>query len=193
MIYQYEEKVVNRSNDFLDKDNFIGYILPNGSIFSCENHNVSNVDTFLKMYLVLLDEDISKKDELLNIETDNELAKIILVYLKKMSHDEIHALLEFTRKESTTIKDLLVSLFGCHLITRLKKEILTSEIDHTCFYNYLLHDFKIMSLSKLVYDKDSKEYKYVDFADRNDYLYDEIIRVKNDVGNGDINLFHKTR
>ena len=191
MIYEYNDEVVNRSNDFFDIRNFVGYILPDGSIFKCQNHNISNIDTFLKMYLDLLDSNYEKKDELLNIETDNKLAKVVISYLKKMSYEEIHSFIDFTTNNTLSISDLLVSFFGCHLVTRLKKEILTSEPNHVCFYNYLLHDFKIETIGKLVYDSNSKTYKYITPIVRNDYLYDEIERLKNEIGENDISLFHK--
>ncbi len=192
MIYEYNEEVVNRSNDFNDKRNFVGYILPDGSVFRCKDHNVSNVDSFLKMYLELLDANYDKKEELIDVETDNKLAKIILKYLKNATYEQIHALLEFTKKENITIKDLLVSLFGCHLVTRLKKEILTSEINHQCFYNYLLHDFKIVIIDKLVYDDNTKKYHYIKAKERNDYLYDEIEKIRKEVNENELDLFHKT-
>ena len=192
MIYEYNEEIVNRSNVFNDERNFIGYVLPDGSVFRCQNHNVSNVDSFLKLYLELLDTNFDKKEELIDVETDNKLAMIILKYLKKSTYDQIHALLEFTQKEEITIKDLLVSLFGCHLVTRLKKEILTSEINHRCFYNYLLHDFKVVTIDKIIYDEDKKEYHYIKSNERNDYLYDEIGKIRKEVNEEELDLFHKT-
>lgn len=193
MVYEYIEEIVNRSNNFCDEKNFVGYILPDGNIYACKNHNVSNVDTFLKMYLSLLDKDYDKKNELLNIETSNKLAMVVLKRLKNMSHDEIHALLEFTKDNVFSISDLLVGLFGCHLVTRLKKEILTSEANHYCFYNYLLHDFHIVTIDKIVYNSKKKKYDCIKENERNDYLYDEIKEIKNGVKENEISLFHKTK
>ena len=193
MVYSYNEEIVNRSNAFFDEKNFVGYILPDGSIYKCVDHNVSNIETFFNMFLVILDEKYEEKDELLNIQTDDKLARIVLLKLKKMPHDEIAALRKFIDSNNIIISDLIVSLFGCHLITRLKKEIITSEIDHHIFYNYLLHDFKITTINKLKYDSEKKEYYYVKSNERNEYLYDEINKLKNEVSEDEIDLFYKSR
>ena len=193
MIYEYYEEIANRSNNFFDCNNFVGCILPNGKIYACKNHNVSNVATFLKMYLFLLDHEYENKDKILNEETNDELGLLVLNHLKRMSHDEVHAFLKLVNNNTFSISDLLVEYFGCHLVTRLKKEILTSEVNHQCFYNYLLHDFKIVTISKLVYDPKSKDYQTVKSNERNEYLYDDIKKIKNEVDEHDISLFHKTR
>ncbi len=192
MIYEYDEKVVNHSNNFFDSNKFVGYILPDGTIYPCKNHNITNVFTFLKMYLELLDVHYNRKNELLNSGTDDKLARVVLDKLKSMSHDEIRALLKFTKNE-IILSDLLVCFFGCHLITRLRRNMITSEANHTSFYNYLLHDFKIDTFPRIVYDESSKEFRYVEAMDRNGYLYDEIDEIKKDVKEEDISLFHKTR
>ena len=192
MVYEYDERVINKNNDFFDKNKFVGYILPDGTIYTCKNHNITNVFTFLKLYLILLDTDYSQKDDLLSVDTDDKLAKVVLNKIKRMSHDEIHALLEFTKNE-IILSDLLVCFFGCHLITRLKKNMITSKYNLEPFYNYLLHDFKIDIFPRIVYDEDKKEYHYVVAMDRNGYLYDEIDEIKRDVKEEEISLFHKTR
>ena len=193
MVYEYNEEIENRSNNFADKKNFVGYILPDGTIYACKNHNVSNVDTFLKMYLVLLDKDYDKRNELLNIETSDKLAMVVLNRIKKMSYDEIHAFLEITKHNGFSISDLLVQFFGCHLVTRLKKEILTSETNHYCFYNYLLHNFQIVTIDKIIYNEEKKSYDFIKGNTRNDYLYDEIKEIKNVIKEDEISLFHKNR
>ena len=193
MIYEYNPKIVNRSDDFFDKRNFVGYILPDGKVFECVEHNVSNVCSFLKLYIDLLNSNYENKKEILNVETDNELAKIVLNKLNKMSYDEIHALLEFINNNAIILSDLFVSYFGCHLVTRMKKEIITSELNHECFYNYLLHNFKIMTIPKIMYDEEKKEYHFIEGQSRNEYLYDEIKRIQNEVKENEIELFHKTR
>ena len=195
MFYQYEKEIVNRNkvDHFFDKNNFVGYILPDGTIFKCENHNVTNADTFLQMFLDVIDKDYNEKDELLNVSTNNDLLKVIVKCLKNMSHDKIHALRVYVNNNKVFLSDLLVLLFGCHLVTRLDKEILTSETDYSLFYNYLLNDFKITNIGKLIYDEEKKEYKHIYPIIRNEELYSEIKRIKEDLGKSDINLFYKTR
>ena len=195
MIYQFEEKIVNQNgiNHFYDKNNFVGYILPNGNVYSCKMHNVSNVDTVLSMYLDLLVNHFDAKDDLLDINSSDELLKLVINYLKKASHEELIALKEFIRNNNVFISDLLVELFGCHLVTRLDRTILTSEENHELFYNYLLNDFKIVNIDKIFYDNETKEYKYISCILRNDYLYDEINSIKKSVNNGSIELFYKGR
>ena len=114
MIYDYNAKIVNHNkvDDFFNDHSFVGYILPDGTIFKCKDHNVSDANTFLKMYLEILDKDYEKKDELLNTETNNKLSELIVNHLKRMSHDKIHALLELINNSSFSISDLLVCYFG---------------------------------------------------------------------------------
>lgn len=195
MVYEYNSKIVNRNkvDDFFSNRSFVGYILPDGTIFACQDHNVSDANTFLWMYLEILDHNYDKKDELLDAKTDNKLLELLDYHLKKMSHDEIHALYEYIYENNVFLSDLLVSFFGCHLITRLDREILTSEIDYHCFYNYLLNDFKITNVGKLVYDKNEKKYKHIYPIVRNEYLYDEIKRIKKEVKEDEIELFYKSK
>lgn len=191
MIYEYDEKIVNRSDEFNNKNNFVGYILPDGSIYESVNHNVSDVYSFFRLYLDILNESYDKKDELLNVDTSNKLANVILKRMKTMSYDEIHALCLFTKQTNFMMCDLLVSFFGCHQVTRKKMQIITSEIIHEPFYNYLLHGFTITTAPKLVFDEEKKEYKYLFGKDQNEYLYDEIKSIRDSVKEEEINLFHK--
>ena len=193
MIYEYDKKIVNRSDTFFDKKNFVGYILPDGSIYQCIEHNIPNIETFLKMYLTLLDSDYEKKEEILNVFTTDKLGQLVINYLKRMSHNEIHALLKFIDESNIIISDLLVNYFGCHLVTRLKKEIITSEVNHQCFYNFLLHDFKIKTIDKIAYNDEKKEFCYIKAMPRNAQLYDEIDNLKKEISEENINLFHKSR
>ena len=191
MIYEYDENIVNRSNDFYDKNKFVGYILPDGSIFKWVNHNVTDVYSFFRLYLALLNDSYEKKDEILDINTNNKLADVVLKKLKSLSYDEVHALYLLDKKDYLNASELFVCYFGCHLVTRLKKIIITSEINHRPFYNYLLHDFTICTAPRLLYDAESKSFKEVQGMDRNDYLYDEINEIKNTVKESEIKYFHK--
>lgn len=195
MIYNFEKEIVNKKDvmHFYDKNNFVGYILPDGSIYKCKNHNVSNVDTVLTMFLMILKDNYADKEKILSIETSDKLLQIIIRFLKKASNEKIVALLQFIKDNNLVVSDLIVSLFGCHLITRLDRTILTSETNHTLFFNYLLNDFTIHTIDKIIYDSVKKEYKYFKQNDRNDYLYDEVKYIKESVCNDDIALFYKTR
>ncbi len=195
MVYEYNEKVINNDtvDNFYSKNNFVGYILPNGDIFQCKNHNIYDSKSFLFMYLMLLDNNFDERRELFNATTNNMLSKWILKSLTKMSHEEIHAMLVLVMNDKYTISDLLVGYFGCHLITRLEKEILTSEINYECFYNYLLNDYKITNIGKFIYDEKEKEFKHIYPKIRNEYLYDEIKSIKSDANEKEIALFYKRK
>ena len=132
MVYEFNPKVVNHNNvdSFFNEKNFVGYILPDGSIFKCINHNLTDADAFIRLYLPILDNDYHIKDELLNTNTDNKLTALMAKRLKNMSHEMIHALKDYIEKNKLFLSDVLVSFFGCHLVTRLHKEILTSESNH---------------------------------------------------------------
>ncbi len=194
MIYEFDPRVVNRKkvDDFNKYTKFIGYILPDGDIFECKEHNVSDATSVLKMFLDILDNNYDNKNIILDTNSNNKLLDVLLTRLKHMSHDEIHALLDFINNNNEfTISDLLVSYFGCHLITRLDKEILTSEIDYHCFYNYLLNDFKIVNVGRVIYNEEKKICEYIQPRVRNEYLYDEINRIKSEVNEDEIELFYK--
>ena len=195
MIYEYNEKIVNRSNIFNNKNNFVGYILPDGNIYECKEHNVSGVYSAFIMFMDLVEKDFDKKNEILNnAKTSDKLAQLLFYKLKNMSLDEIKAYKRFKPDDySMSISDIIVSFFGCHMVTRSKKQILTSELDHHCFYNYLLHDFTIETIPKIVYDSENKEYFAIEGKNRNDYLYDEINRIKKEISEEEIELFHKTK
>lgn len=100
MIYEYNAKVVNTNklDDFYQKQNFVGYLLPDGTVFSCKNHNEEDADTFLKMGLSLMKINYDEKDLFLNEKTNNPLVKIIQNYLKKVSYEECLALAKFIRE-----------------------------------------------------------------------------------------------
>ena len=195
MVYDFHKEIVNRNDvsHFYNKNNFVGYILPDGSIYQCKNHNVSNAETVISMYLMILNDNYEFKETLMNIETDDKLLQIITKHLIKMSHDEIVALIKFINENNLLVSDLIVSLFGCHLVTRLDKTILTSETNHEYFYNYLLNDFKICMIDKIYYDSNNKTFRFIKSINRNDYLYDEIENIKKMNNVDDIELFYKSR
>ena len=195
MVYKYEKEIVNTKNidHFYDKNNFVGYILPNGDIYQCIEHNVSNVDTVLRMYLQILRDHYDDKEELLKKDTTDKLLKLVINYLKNATYFEIVALSKFINKHNLFVSDVIVQLLGCHLVTRLDKTIVTSEINHKCFFNYLLNNFTVRTIDKMVYDPDLHEYKYVTGLDRNEYLYDEVEKLKKEVKEEERELFYRTK
>ena len=195
MIYSFENIVVNNSNvnNFYSKSNFVGYLLPNGDIYQCKEHNVSNIYTVLTMDLELLKNHFEDKEKILKNSSSDKLLDLVIKYLNNCTYEKIVALSDFIRHNSLFISDLLVQLFGCHLVTRLNRTILTSEIKHDCFYNYLLNDFSIVTIDKIVFDSDKEKYLFIKGINRNEYLYDEIKNIKENVSDNDIDLFYKSR
>lgn len=195
MVYKYEKEIVNTKSidHFYDKNNFVGYILPDGSIYQCVEHNVSNVDTVLRMYLQILKDHYGDKEELLKKGTTDKLLKLVINYLKNATYFEIMALSKFISEHNLFVSDVIVQLLGCHLVTRLDKTIVTSEVNHKCFFNYLLNDFTIRTVDKMVYDPDLHAYKFVAGLDRNEYLYDEVEKLKKEVKEEERELFYRTK
>ena len=113
MVYEYNSKIVNQNkvDDFFNDKNFVGYILPDGTIFKCKDHNVSDANSFLWMYLMLLDEDYDNKEELLGTPTNNKLLKIIANRLRMMSHDEIHALYMYANENQVFFLLFFIHIF----------------------------------------------------------------------------------
>lgn len=56
-------------------------------------------------------------------------------------------------------KDVMVSYLGYHYVARVPRTIYTSEFNiYETFYNYLLNDFKIYQLPKMIYNPAEKRY-----------------------------------
>ena len=195
MVYNYEEKIVNDGDlkDFFNPNRFVGYILPDGTIYECENHNIATVESVIKLSLQLLIIDFNDRDKFLDYDCKDNLIKVIMKYFRKIKYDEVVALNNYIEKNHVCLSDLLVELFGCHLITRLKKEILTSTSNHYCFYNYLLNGYKINTFNRLAYDEESKEFVQIEPIEENDDLYEEINEVIKYTANEDIKVFYIKR
>ena len=193
MIYQYNSKVVNTNgvDDFFNKKNFVGYILPDGSIYECKNHNVENVKTFIKMSLFLIKDNYSEREKFLSADTNSPLMRIVSNYIKKTSYKELMALNSFIEQNNLEVSDLLVGLFGCHEITRSNKTILTALSNHEVFYNYLLNGFTVNTVNKIVYDEKNNTFIFKNSLNRNIETYNEIDNIKKDIFPGEEKLFHK--
>ena len=193
MIYQYNSKVVNTNgvDDFFNKKNFVGYILPDGSIYECKNHNVENVKTFIKMSLFLIKDNYSEREKFLSADTNSPLMRIVSNYIKKTSYNELMALNSFIEQNNLEVSDLLVGLFGCHEITRSNKTILTALSNHEVFYNYLLNGFTVNTVNKIVYDEKNNTFIFKNSLNRSIETYNEIDNIKKDIFPGEEKLFHK--
>lgn len=98
MIYEFNKKVINASGikDFYKKNNFVGYILPDGDIFKCQNHNVEDIDAILKMYLHLLEKHYNDRDVFLD-KASNKLTKVVIDYFKRLTYEQVIALKKIFR------------------------------------------------------------------------------------------------
>ena len=194
MIFEYFGEVVNDGNkidDFYQKNKFVGFILLNGELYRTKNHNVDGISSFFYMSLHLLINYYDEKNSFLLDTTDDKLGKIVLNYLKKASKEELIALSKFINENHLDFSDLLVQLFGCHLITRLNKEILTSSYDKRCFYNYLLNNFKVYVVDKIVYNQEKEEFCFSNTRDFDIELDSEIKDIQNEVSQEEIDIFMK--
>ena len=193
-IFEYLDRYSNNSkdiNDFYNKDNIVGYILPNGEIMEVRNHNIESVETVLKMSLDFLENDYANKDKFLDKDSNNPIMQLVINYLNNKDYNELMALKRFINQYNLEIKNLLVGLFGCHIISRLDRQIITASGNHEKFYNYMLHGFKIYTVDSIKYDKSKKEYSFVQEKDSNLELKNNIDEIKKDILDEDIDLLMK--
>ena len=173
--FKYYDEIVNDNNveNFYGKTNFIGYLIPDGSLYPCENHNIESLTSFFNMALVNLKNDYSNKELFLDEKSSDPLFQLALNFLWNASLDEIIKFDKFIHDKKLGMSDIIVSFFGCHLVTRLNKRILTSNVLHYPFYNYILMGFKIDTIPKIVY-KNNDFCFYTESLYNNDFLMDEI-------------------
>ncbi len=190
--YPYHREIENNSdiNHFFDKNNFVGYILPDGTIYPCENHSMGSIASLFNLTLDCLCKYYDMKDEYLEEECDERLIQLIMKYFRKISYKQVIKLDNFIRNNNLDLSDILVGLFGCHLITRLNKKILTSSVSHQIFYNYLLMGYEVENVPKIIY-KDEKYSFYSDNLYNNDFLYDEIKTISNEAFVDEKSLFFR--
>ena len=192
MIYEYHKEVKNKGNvdHFYDAGKFVGYILDDGTIYQSKNHNIESISAFFSMTLENLINKYSDKNIILDLETDDKIGNIILNYFRNASYEELVALDKFIKKNNLTLSDLLVGFYRCHAITRLDKEILTASNDFEPFHNYMLKDFKIRKIDKILF-KDH-EFVFVDDSTlKNDYYLDEMEKLKSEVSEEDRDKFFR--
>ena len=194
MVYEYNRKVLENyinGRPKKDEEKFVGYLLPDGSPYEVVDHNLIGKATYFRMILDLISSDYNAKDKILkDVSVSDPLDKILITYLKNISHDEAYALNKFLKNSSIDFGDLLVGLFHCHKVSRFNMEILTSEIDNKMFYNYILEKFAIKTVPRIVYV--NNEFKIIDKEYLpNDYLKKEIESIQNDSFSGEEYLFHR--
>lgn len=77
-------------------------------------------------------------------------------------------------------KDVLVQYLGYHSIERIPRTITTSEMKiYSTFYNYLLNDFTIHQIPRMIYDEDRK--MYVEYSQSEFLLPDSELRLKGEI------------
>lgn len=190
--YKYHEEIENNGNlnNFFDKNNFVGYILPDGTIYPCEKHNISSMESFFNLIVNNLYFKYDDKEKFLEKSIDDKLFQMLLDFFWKLSKEEAESLYQFTKDNKIDLSNILVSLIGCHLVTRLNKKILTSLSSHEPFYNYLLMGFEVETVSKIIY-KDGKYIFYHDNLYNNDFLYDKVKRINDEILDSEKPLFFK--
>ncbi len=190
--YKYYEEIVNNNEvkDFYNKTNFVGYILPNGNIYPCENHNIESIISAFNMCLSNLVTNYEDRELFLIRKSNDPILQLMLNFLWSLDHNKVLEFYEFIKTNNINLSDLLVSLFECHLVTRLNKKILTSSVLHYPFYNYILMDFTIETIPKIVYK--NNKFMFMDESLYNDdYLLDEIKMIKDDTYIDEKPLFFK--
>ena len=190
--YKYHEGIENNGNldNFFDKNNFVGYILPDGTIYPCEKHNISSMESFFNLIVNNLYFKYDDKEKFLEKSIDDKLFQMLLDFFWKLSKEEAESLYQFTKDNKIDLSNILVSLIGCHLVTRLNKKILTSLSSHEPFYNYLLMGFEIETVPKIIY-KDGEYIFHRDSLYNNDFLYDQINRIKDETKDDERMLFFR--
>ena len=190
--YKYHEEIENNGNlnSFFDKNNFVGYILPDGSIYPCEKHNISSVESFFNLVINFLYEKYDDKEKFLEKKSKDKLLQLLLNFFWKLSREEVNSLHKFMKLNKLDLSNILVSLIDCHLVTRLNRKILTASSSHELFYNYLLMGFEIETVPKIIY-KDGEYIFYRDSLYNNDFLYDQINRIKNETQDDERMLFFR--
>lgn len=192
MAYEYHEEIVNENKveDFFKNVNFVGYILPDGKIYRAKDHNIESMTSFFNMTIENLLSNYADKNKFLEASTNDQIADILLNYFKNVSYEEVVALNQFIKQNNLSLSDILVAYFRCHLVTRTKKEILTSANDFRPFHNYILMGFNIRKIDKMLY-KDKSFYFIDDRKLENDYYLDEMHKLMAETREDERNLFFR--
>lgn len=78
------------------------------------------------------------------------------------------------------LKETLISYLGYHSVERIPRTITTSEFKiYETFYNYLLNDFNVFQIPKMIYDPDKKI--YVEQKQNQFFVPDSEIKLKEEI------------
>lgn len=78
------------------------------------------------------------------------------------------------------LKEVFISYLGYHSVERIPRTITTSEFKiYETFYNYLLNDFNIFQIPKMIYDQDKK--MYVEQKQNEFFVPDSELRLKEEI------------
>lgn len=91
---------------------------------------------------------------------------------------------QYNRYIKTALLDVLKEVFICYLgyhsVERVPRTITTSEFNiYETFYNYLLNDFNIIQIPKMIYDPDKKI--YVEQKQNQFFMPDSEMRLKEEI------------
>ncbi len=202
MIYKFDKRILdNYIKKIKPDEEFYGYILPDGSLYKVKDHKISNKVTSFSTSIQILagmheeNYENEKKSYLDFLKKDypflsDPVIKMIMNYFDRVSYQEACAFTSFMNENGIELDDILVGFFKCHKISRINKEILTGVIDFNVFYNYMMEGFIIKNAPRLIYSDNS--FKLIDKEYlNNDYLYNEIEKIKDDSYFGEEHLFHK--
>ena len=194
MEYKFDSRKVNRK-DYLafDLDNkFIGYILPDGSIYKSRyGHAQAALETGFVSYMLNLKQFFLEHPKYSKEELDVEANKILdlnmsdklislmsryfLDLLEENGKEKIMALaanyqiLNNNKGDgmvalnigSTCVpfKDFIISALGCHYISGIDKEIVTSASDYKkLFAKYISGGCKITTIPRIVYSNETHSF-----------------------------------
>ena len=196
MALRYYSKIVNSNSikDFYGESNFVGYILPNGMILSCdEGHNISDIECFFKLYLYFLTKDDDSRNVLLDGDNSDFTRAMILNFFRNTSKEKLIALSKFIKDSNLRISDILVQLFNYNLVTRLNKTILTTNNSDEYFYNYILMGFRIIRVPRICYDSKSGNYCFCNISEsfENNEVNEEIHMIKKKIPSDKLFMFFR--
>jgi len=78
------------------------------------------------------------------------------------------------------LKEVIISYMGYHSVERTPRTITTASFNiYETFYNYLLNDFTIYQLPKMIYDKDKK--MYIEHKQNEFFISDSELRLKEEI------------
>ncbi len=78
------------------------------------------------------------------------------------------------------LKEIMIQYLGYHSVERVFKTITTSELHiYETFYNYLLNDFTIFQMPKMIFDH--KKGEYIKYNSNEFFLPDSELRLRDEI------------